>query len=407
MRTVLATALAFALLPSAALSAAPTRAPTVATPAHASPTQPWALQWRYRHEAVSDAGFARDAQADTLRLRASWTQAFGPRWSAQLEAEGVVELGDRFNSGANGRTQFPSVPDARALEINQAWVEHRGTTASVRVGRQMLVLDNGRFIGNGAWRQNTQSFDALQLRWHPAPGVEVQAIHLDRVHRSAGDRARNPLARERELRAPLARIAWTLPNGSLVGYGYWIEDEDVPQASTRSLGLRWDGHWPLAGGWRAGLALERAQQTAWADARGGSTAYAAIEPRLERGPLVLRAGWQTLGAGRDRAFQTPLGSLHGFQGWADQFTVTPLGGLEDRWLSLQTDNSLLGWPARWELRVHDFQSEAGLDYGSEWNAALTLTPAPGWSTMLKYADYRAEGFSRDVRKLWLQLEVSM
>jgi len=407
MRTTLATALALALSPAIVFSAPPTRAQAATAPSHAVPSKPWALHWRYRHEAVSDAGFARDAQADTLRLRATWTQSFGPRWSAQLEAEGVAELGERFNSGANGRTQFPGVADARALEINQAWVEHRGPAASVRIGRQMLALDNSRFIGNGAWRQNSQSFDALQVRWKPAPGIEVQAIHLDRVHRSAGDHARNPLARERDLDAPLARIAWTLPNGSLVGYGYWIEDEDVPQASTRSLGLRWDQHWPLAGEWQAGLALERAHQTPWADARGGSTAYTAIEPRLERGPLALRAGWQRLGAGRDRAFQTPLGSLHGFQGWADQFTATPSGGLEDRWLSLQAGSTLLGWPARWELRVHDFQSDAGLDYGSEWNAALTLTPASGWSSMLKYADYRADGFGRDVRKLWLQLEWSL
>jgi len=411
MRTALATAMALALFPAAAFSAPPERSQAATTPSpaapSAAPSKPWTLNWRYRHEAVSDAGFARDAQADTLRLRATWTQPFGPRWSAQVEAEGVAELGDRFNSGANGRTQFPVVADARALEINQAWIEHRGAAASVRIGRQMLVLDNSRFIGNGAWRQNSQSFDALQVRWKPASGIEVQAIHLDRVHRFAGDRARNPLARERDLNAPLARIAWTLPNGSLVGYGYWIEDEDVPQASTRSLGLRWDHHWPLAGGWQAGLALERAQQTPWADARGGSTAYAAIEPRLERGPLALRAGWQRLGAGRDRSFQTPLASLHGFQGWADQFLATPAGGLEDRWLSLQTGSTLLGWPARWEVRVHHFQSDAGLDYGNEWNAALTLTPASGWSTMLKYADYQADGFGRDVRKLWLQLEWSL
>lgn len=403
MRPSLAAALVLAL-PLAAAFAPPSTARTPAATPQASPPKPWALHWRYRHEAVSDAAFARDAQADTLRLRAGWTQAFGPRWSAQLEAEGVVELGERFNSGANGRTQFPSVPDARALEINQAWVEHRGAAATVRLGRQALVLDNSRFIGNSAWRQNMQSFDAAQLRWNPAPGIEVQAIYLDRVHRAAGDKARNPLARERDLHAPLARLAWTLPNGSLVGYGYWIEDEDVPQASTRSLGLRWDAHWPLGGGWRAGLALERAQQTAWADASGGSTAYALVEPRLEHGPFTFRAGWERLGAGRGRAFQTPLGSLHGFNGWADQFGTTPPGGLEDRWLSMQANRPLLGRAAQWQVRFHDFRSEAGLDYGREWNAALTLTPAPGWSTMLKYADYQAEGFSRDVRKLWFQVE---
>ena len=46
---------------------------------------------------------------------------------------GVAALGDRFNSGANGETAYPAVPDARALEINPhsfdrnpglVWLEH-------------------------------------------------------------------------------------------------------------------------------------------------------------------------------------------------------------------------------------------------------------------------------------------
>lgn len=390
-----------------ALLAALTAPPTVAAQAaglNASPSKPWALHWRYRHEAVSDAAFDRDASADTLLLRATWAQRFSPQWSGLIEAEAVAELGERFNSGANRQTRFPSVPDARALEINQAWAEWHSRDLSVRTGRQWVVLDNSRFVANSTWRLNTQSFDAVQARWAPTAEIEVQALYLDRVHRSAGDRAINPLARERRLHAPLARIAYRLPNGSLVAYGYWIEDEDVAQSSTRSLGLRWDAQWPLGDGWAAGLTLERAQQTAWADAIGGSTAYALVEPRLVKGPLQLRAGWERLGAGHGRAFQTPLGSLHAFNGWADQFSTTPINGLEDRWLSVQTTAPLFGKSTQWLLRAHDFRSDTGIDYGREWNASLSMGLAPGWSGMLKYADYRTEGFGRDVRKIWFQLE---
>ena len=163
MRTPISLALAMAL---AGLTAAPHALAAETPQAKVSKSaKPWALNLRYRHESVDDDAFARHAEADTLRLRASFNHRFSPRLTAQVEAEGVAELGDRFNSSANGQTAYSVVPDARALEINQAWLDWSGDTAGVRIGRQALVLDNARFVGNVAWRQNMQTFDAAQLRW--------------------------------------------------------------------------------------------------------------------------------------------------------------------------------------------------------------------------------------------------
>ena len=36
-----------------------------------------------------------------------------------------------------------------------------------------------------------------------------------------------------------------------------------------------------------------------------------------------------------RAFQTPLGTNHAFQGWADRFLITPADGIEDLFVTLQ------------------------------------------------------------------------
>lgn len=402
MRLALAILLALPYAVTATAQTTPTPAPA-ATPA-ATPPKPWTFQWRYRHEAVQDAAFARDAAADTLRLRVGFQHAFGHGWSSTIEAEGVVELNDRFNSGANGQTQFPPVPDARALEINQAFVDWRGGAWGTRLGRQVIALDNTRFIGNVAWRQNMQSFDAAQVQWRPNAQFDLQAYWLGRMHRPVGDNARDPLARERELDGRLLRGQWAVPGGSLVGYGYWIEDRDVASASTRTFGLRYAGAWPLEAGWQVGLTAEMANQAAYARATGGDTRYHLIEPRLERGPLVLRAGFERLGAGSGRAFQTPLATLHAFNGWADKFLTTPINGLEDRYVSVQGAFNVAGKAATWLLRAHDFQSDRGVDYGQEWNAQLGVTLRPGLNTLLKWADYESEGFARDTRKLWFQVE---
>jgi len=50
------------------------------------------------------------------------------------------------------------------------------------------------------------------------------------------------------------------------------------------------------------------------------------------GKFGLKAGYEVLG-GDDQpnhAFQTPLATLHAFQGWADKFLTTPRGGAQVR-----------------------------------------------------------------------------
>jgi hypothetical protein len=400
-------ALALPFASPVVMAASPTASPAAAAAVSAAPSaapKPWAVNLRYRYEGVDDDALSRDADAHTARLRAGYTFAFGGGWSALLEGEGVAELNDRFNSGANGETSYPTVIDARALEINQAWVDWRGADLGTRVGRQMIVLDNARFIGNGAWRQNMQTFDAVQLQWKPSAAWDVQAFYLDAIQRSAGDNARDRLARERDLDGRLLRVSRIVPGGNVAAYGYWVEDEDVAAASTRTLGLRWSSAWALNPTWKLGLTLEGATQQPWADAAGGRTGYALLEPRLERGPLVFKAGFERLGAGSGRAFQTPLATLHAFNGWADKFTTTPINGLEDRYLSAQGTFTMAGKAASWQVMAHDFQSDRGADYGTEWDASLALTLRPGLVALAKLADYQSDGFARDTRKLWLQLE---
>jgi hypothetical protein len=59
----------------------------------------------------------------------------------------------------------------------------------------------------------------------------------------------------------------------------------------------------------------------------------------------------------------------------------------------------------WQVLCHDFGAErGGADYGSELDLALT-SPLPfGVGGKLEYADYEADGFAADTRKLWLTLQ---
>ena len=366
----------------------------------------WNAAFRYRLEHVDQDGPLDAATAHTARLRLGKRWQLSPAISAVLEGEGVVALNDHFNSGANGRTQYSSVIDPTSIEVNQAMLQWTHAHGDARLGRQRIAFDNQRFIGNVGWRQNEQTFDAALLTWKPTATLDMQFAWLERVHRVASDRARDPLARERELSAPLARVAWRHGPGQLVGYAYQLDDRDVATASSLSTGLRWTAAKENPT-WRWNAALEFARQRDAADNPLDFTHnYHLLEAGAGRGSWGLKAGLEHLGGNGTHAFQTPLATLHAFNGWADVFTTTPASGLDDRYL---------GFSQRWTpknhapfdaaLVWHDYQSDAGsVSYGQEWNASLSTALGHGWTAMAKYADYQSDGFARDTRKIWLQVE---
>ena len=53
---------------------------------------------------------------------------------------------------------------------------------------------------------------------------------------------------------------------------------------------------------------------------------------------------------------------------------------------------------------HHFVSDsAGLDYGRELDASIAWQPNSSFGLLLKMADYDAEDFGVDTRRIWLQL----
>ena len=98
-------------------------------------------------------------------------------------------------------------------------------------------------------------------------------------------------------------------------------------------------------------------------------------------------------------FATPFATLHKFNGWADQFLVTPANGLEDAYASLAAD---LWWKIQAVVVYHDFSAEdGGEDFGSEWDAQVSRTFQEKYTVAVKYANFDTDsGTKPDVAKLW-------
>jgi len=371
-------------------------------------TAPLQLEWnaRLRHEQVDDAAYSHHAYADTLRVRLGLRGNIGYGWSYLIEGAGTAAANDHYNSGANGQLKYPSITDPKGAELNQAWVGYQGDALGLKVGRQEVVLDNQRWIGTVSWRQFEQTFDAVALQWKPKADWTLRYDWLDRVNRVAGPDALNPLAQKRLLNTHLFNVAWTHGSQQLTGYAYLHKDKDVASASTSTYGVRWTGKPAKDGGF--GWAVEGARQYDYANnPLHFAHSYWLVEPSWTQWGVTGKLGWEHLGGDGKTALQTPLASLHVFNGWDDQFTVTPARGLQDYYVALNGNFGSEGIARKlsWIVSYHDYHADRGsAHYGNEWDASLAYPILPGLNALLKAADYRADSFSRNDTKLWLQFE---
>lgn len=361
------------------------------------------IEARYRHEGVDDAAFSRNASADTVRLRLGYRWVFAPGWQLYADGEHVQPLfGERYNSTANGKTDYPVVADPESDEINQAWIGYSNDAFHATLGRQLVLLDNQRFFGNSGWRQNEQTFDALAASYAFGEArPSVRYTYLDRVLRVFGHRNPNPLQREWSLGGHLFNVSQALPFGVLSAYAYLVENNDIASQSTRTLGARWSGK-HVWGETQFAWTAEWAEQSEHANnPLSQSAQYRFMEPSVSVGGITLKAGWEVLGGDGHYGFSTPFATLHAFNGWADRFNATPVNGLDDRYIGI---GGKIG-KAVWAASYHDFRADHGNQaYGREFDASIGYPFNKHVSGLLKLADYRSDDFASDVRKLWASVE---
>ncbi len=368
------------------------------------------LDLRYRYEDVDQGGKPSTAKANTLRLRLNLATGTVGGFSGFTEFDHVQVVGsEHYDSTRNGLTRYPVVADPEGTDLNQAYLQYAapaGTT--LRLGRQRIRLDSERFIGSVAWRQNEQTYDAFSLETKALPGATVTYAYLDEVRRVFGPDSGSPQATFDSNSHVLNLKLTSLSVGALTVYGYHLDFDDAPQLSADTYGARYDGSHALGEQLKFGWALEFARQRdTGANPVRIDTHYNLVEMSLKTtaagvivGREVLSGERGTFTSATNPAFQTPLATLHKWQGWADKFLTTPSAGIEDVYVGVNGSLAGFNGQAVW----HEYSAEAtGLDYGTELNLSVARKFAKRYEVLVKYADYSAEGLFTDTRKLWLQL----
>jgi hypothetical protein len=368
------------------------------------------LSFRYRLENVDQVGFTQDATASTLRTKLKYSTKVFKGFSGVVEFDNVLQIGGgNYNSTVNGKGQFPVIADPKITEVNQAYIAYTGLdNTTLMAGRVALNMNNQRFVGTVGWRQNDQTWDMAGIVSKPTEDLTLTGAYVWNVNRIFGDD--HPFG-DLDTNTFIVDSKYTgLGFGNLTAYGLFIDLNDIPVfgLSSQTIGVRFDGKQKLGDSDVTMLyEAEIATQSDYKDSPlNYSAQYYHVSAGLSTAGLTGKIGYEVLGSdGGATAFQTPLATLHKFNGWADIFLSTPAGGLEDLYGSISYkvggDSALKG--LKFDATYHDFNADIGGNYGSEIDLQVTKKFGKNYYTAIKFADYNAAGFAVDTQKIWFTI----
>ncbi len=362
------------------------------------------LELRTRYEHVDDTATAKTADALTNRLVLGWRSGTWEGISAFVQFENVSTLAEpRFYvpQTGYGRSDHAVVADPPSSQLNQFFIEWKG----LRVGRQALNLDNQRFVGSVAWRQNDQTFTGATFTnktW--IPHTEFTLAHLTQVQ--------NIVGQTKPITAELVNLNFgIIPGGHLRAFYYAFDEGDqairnisgqvTKDTSFAHTGARLDGEV-----WKVIYDASFASQKKYKDATDSGTLEAkyrflGLGYRLAKDHSVMVVEERLEGG-----FKTPYATLHAWNGWADRFLTTPAKGLVDRFGRFNGKHG--AWT--FEASYHAFSADqGGAAYGKETDLLVGYKARPWLALMVKAADYRADAetptlgtANKNLKKFWLQ-----
>jgi hypothetical protein len=360
------------------------------------------IRYRYQNVHVDNNSPIKTANANTLRLRLGYLTPELYHIQSYIEYEGNLAMQEDYNSTRNGYTGFETVADPEAQELNQFWLSFTGITDTlIKGGRQKITLDNQRFVGSVDWQKMEQTFDALLISNHYINNLTLNFAYIGGVQKTTSV--------YHNLQMPLLNFTYKFGKFStLTGYAYWLADYDQSENSSQTYGVRLHGMPKLKNGISLSYDVGYSHQSNYENNPSSfqldrynillGIAYAGV---------TLKSGMEVLDGNGTYAFQTPLGSRHGYQGWADQFLATPAAGVRD--IQATIDRNFYG--VDFLFAYHSFAGSYGHGYyGDEYDFLISKNFGEHYQVLAKYAYYDADnslaaqtaGVDKNTQKIWVQ-----
>ena len=384
----------------------------MAGPAGAQTVRPL-VDARLRYEHTRIDGFATPtSDAVTTRVRAG-VEASEGRWSALVEAQGNLAIVENSFDGIHGTQTRPLIADPQSIGLYRAQLQYRTSPVTLTAGRQRIGFDDERFVGTAAIRNNGQTFDAVRAEIAPLKGVHADVTYAWSVRTVWGIDGAGGRPGRIDGDNVFATMGVTTPIGIVTGFAYLVDQDEAAvqgyRLSSQTFGARLAGKRKLGRATMAWQASHALQSDYGRNPQDYAAEYWLGDVAIDLGGPRFGGGYEILGADDGRAltsFQTPLAAVFKFNGWAEKFTPKPPDGLRDVYASAGW-----AWANVGALRgvgvqaiYHRFHSDRLVrHYGNEID--LLASARLGHTTAsVRFADYAADRWATDTRKLWLQLD---
>ncbi len=347
------------------------------------------------------------SHAGTMRARLGLLTGEYAGFQGFAEYEGTLaaDRGSYRAGSISGPPNRTVIADPESHELNRAWLSWTGGDTKIKAGRQRIILNNARYIGNVGWRQNEQTYDAVRVD-QKLGELELTYAYIWQTLRIFGSET-PALAGQDDFdgSSHIVHAAYAgLPNAKIGAYAYFLELDNAAGSanSNNSFGAYIDGSIPVADGAKLTYYGEYGFQT---EGAGSPLDYSANYFHVKGGAAIdtftFGVGYEQLGSDNGVGYQFPLGTNHAFNGFADKFLATPAGGLAD--LYIYGGASL---PAGFGAKVayHWFGSDGGsLEYGQEIDFVLTKKINDNLTALGKFAYYAADDFATDTTRFSVEL----
>jgi len=373
-------------------------------------TKPF-VNGRLRYE-WADVGDFKDGYVLSLRnhFGIETGKLAGFSFLAEGEHTWVLTDADKYNP-------FPGVPSDRSLiadpdnfQLNRLQLAYDGFDSHLVAGRQKIIIDDHRFVGNVGWRQNDQTFDAALFQNQSIEHLKLTYGYIDQVNRIFGEQAPSEGLTRFESDSHLFHVEYdALEIGKIRVFSYLLDFGNETglsrKWSTNTYGLELQGAKELSGSKinLTYLATAAYQENAGANPVNYGTGYYRLEFGLKKESLNGGIGTEFLTSdGGNAAFQTPLATGHKFNGFADAFLVTPDRGLRDYYLWVGANGPL---KIKHKVILHYFTNDYGSDsLGFETDYVAARKINDHFTALLKLAFLNGSGAQKDISRISLQMD---
>ncbi len=362
------------------------------------------LRFSLEYSDLDDATNLDSATGLTLRTRLGYQTEDYNGFSMFLQMHNVSQIIDNYRWPGGGDPNYDVIGDPDGSRVHQFFLTYKFTDSfSVKAGRQEIIFDDARLIGNVGWRQNGQSFDGAVFTFKKGRNkldvayvYRVNTIFLTHINLDGLYAFHDTFTVSKNMK--------------ITAFAYLLDTESVEPDSRDSgtYGIRLLGSVE-----NFSYDFTYAIQNDFADGEnhGGDMINAFFNYNF--GKFALGAGYNMISGqdGNDRPFDTLFSTAHKFNGWADQFLATNGGnlinGLDDYFFQFSTVIGGHKVVAVYHMFDTNQNVTYGEKYGDEFDLLVIKKINKNLSCLFKAAFYNAKNYENnpttDETVLWMRM----